>query len=61
MMNLSEYTRATSLPYSSLLEELNIWGKLFSSKQLAFNMQMQTESNWCWAAVSRAYLISIGG
>ena len=51
-MNLSEYTRATSLPYSSLLKELNIWGKLFSSKQLAFNMQMQTESNWCWAAVS---------
>jgi hypothetical protein len=52
MMNLSEYTRATSLPYSSLLKELHIWGKLFSSKQLAFNMQMQTESNWCWAAAS---------
>ena len=51
-MNLSEYTRATSLPYSSLLKELNIWGKLFSSRQLAFNMQMQTESNWCWAAAS---------
>ena len=28
-MNLSEYTRATSLPYSSLLKELNIWGEAF--------------------------------
>jgi hypothetical protein len=51
-MNLSEYIRVTSLPYSSLLHELNIWGKLFSSKHLAFNMQAQTESNWCWAATS---------
>jgi Papain-like cysteine protease AvrRpt2 len=51
-MNLSEYTRVTSLPYSSLLQELNIRGKLFISKHLAFNMQMQTESNWCWAATS---------
>jgi len=51
-MNLSEYIYVTSRPYSSLLKELNIWGKLFSSKQLAFNMQLQTESNWCWAATS---------
>lgn len=51
-MNLSEYVRATSRPYSSLLHELSIWGKLFSSKQLPFNMQAQTESNWCWAATS---------
>jgi len=51
-MNVSEYVRVTSLPYSSLLHELNIWGKVFSSKQLAFNMQMQTQSNWCWAATA---------
>ena len=51
-MNVSEYVRVTSLPYSSLSHELNIWGKLFSSKQLAFNMQMQTQSNWCWAATA---------
>ncbi|PTR16469.1 papain like cysteine protease AvrRpt2 [Nitrosospira sp. Nsp2] len=51
-MNLSEYIHATSRPYSSLLKELTIWGKLFSSKQLAFNMQTQTASNWCWAAAS---------
>ena len=51
-MNLSEYIYATSRPYSSLLQEITISGKLFSSKQLAFNMQMQTQSNWCWAATS---------
>jgi hypothetical protein len=51
-MNLSEYARVTSLPYSSLLQELNIRGKLFVSKHLWFNMQMQTESNWCWAATA---------
>lgn len=51
-MNLSEYIYVTSRPYSSLLREVNISGNLFTSKQLAFNMQMQTQSNWCWAATS---------
>lgn len=51
-MNLSEYIFVTSRPYSSLLREVNILGKLFSSKQLAFTMQMQTQSNWCWAATA---------
>ncbi len=51
-MNVSEYVRVTSPPYSSLSHELNIWGKVFSWKQLAFNMQMQTQSNWCWAATA---------
>jgi hypothetical protein len=51
-MNLSEYIYVTSRPYSSLLQEIIISGKLFSSKQLAFDMQMQTQSNWCWAATS---------
>ncbi len=51
-MNLSEYIFVTSRPYSSLLREVSISGKLFTSKQLAFNMEMQTQSNWCWAATS---------
>jgi hypothetical protein len=51
-MNLSEYIYVTSRPYSSLLQEISISGKLFSSKQLAFTMQTQTQSNWCWAATS---------
>jgi hypothetical protein len=51
-MNLSEYIYVTSRPYSSLLQEILISGKLFQSKRLFFNMQMQTQSNWCWAATS---------
>jgi hypothetical protein len=51
-MNLSEYIYVTSRPYSSLLQEISISGKLFQSKRLFFNMQMQTQSNWCWAATS---------
>ena len=58
-MNVSEFTFVTSRPYSSLLREISIFGKLFSSKQVAFDMQAQTQSNWCWAAtatsVSRFY------
>ncbi|WP_434113807.1 papain-like cysteine protease family protein [Methylocaldum sp. GT1TLB] len=50
-MNAS-FTLATSRPYSSLLREVSILGKLFASKQLAFEMQAQTESNWCWAATA---------
>lgn len=51
-MNLSEYIYVTSRPYSSLLQEISISGKLFQSKRLFFNMPMQTQSNWCWAATS---------
>ncbi len=51
-MNRSELIFATSRPYSSLLKDLFIFDKLFSSKQLAFNMQAQTQTNWCWAATS---------
>ena len=51
-MNLPEFAFATSRPYSSLLRELSIWGKLFSSKQLSFNMEAQTQTNWCWAATA---------
>jgi Papain-like cysteine protease AvrRpt2 len=51
-MNVSHFASATSRPYISLLREVNILGRLFSSKQLAFNMQAQTQSNWCWAATA---------
>jgi hypothetical protein len=51
-MHVSEFVSATSRPYSALLREINIIGLLFSSKQLAFNMQAQTQSNWCWAATA---------
>jgi hypothetical protein len=51
-MNSSHYAYITSVPYSSLLKQVSIFGKLFSSRQLAFNMEMQTENNWCWAATA---------
>lgn len=51
-MSTSEFGSVTSRSYGSLLQEVNILGKLFASKQLAFNMQAQTQSNWCWAATA---------
>ena len=51
-MSVQDLVAATSRPYRSLLWELDWWGNLFSSKQLGFTMQAQTESNWCWAATS---------
>jgi hypothetical protein len=51
-MSTSEYIFATSRPYSSLLREVSVLGRLFRSKHLSFNMQAQTQSNWCWAATS---------
>ena len=51
-MNATEAFRLSSRAYSTLLREVSIWDKLFQSKQLSFNMQLQTQSNWCWAATS---------
>ena len=51
-MNTSEVAVLTSRQYSSLLRRFDILDKLFQSKQLSFDMQMQTQSNWCWAATS---------
>ena len=51
-MNASQLMTAASHPYSALLKETTYFGKLFSSKQLAFNMEAQTETNWCWAATA---------
>lgn len=51
-MSISEYIFATSRPYSALLREVSVVGRLIRSKHLAFNMQAQTQTNWCWAATS---------
>jgi hypothetical protein len=51
-VSTSEFGSVTSRSYGSLLQEVNILGKLFASKQLAFNMQAQAQSNWCWAATA---------
>jgi hypothetical protein len=53
-MEYADYVRATARPYSSMLREVSVFGKLFSSKQLSFTMQSQTQTNWCWAATARS-------
>ncbi|GAA0564943.1 papain-like cysteine protease family protein [Chitinophaga japonensis] len=37
-----------------VLEELSILNKLYQSTVLNFNMEPQTQSNWCWAATSKS-------
>lgn len=51
-MNIAEYAAVSRRPYSELLQEIRLFGKWFVSRQLAFNMQAQTQSNWCWAATA---------
>ena len=51
-MNLPDFISVTSRRYSSRLRELNIQGLYIVSRQLPFDMQFQTQSNWCWAATS---------
>jgi hypothetical protein len=35
-------------------QELTIFNKLYQSSVLNFNMEAQTQSNWCWAATSKS-------
>ena len=53
-MGISDIARATSVPYSAAVKEFALWGSIFTSKQLAFTMQSQLASNWCWAATSNS-------
>lgn len=53
-MNVSELAYLARRPYSALLQESTIFGTLFVVKQLPFNMQLQTQSNWCWAATANS-------
>ena len=51
-MNISDFLYLARRPFSSLLHEELIFGTLFVQKQLPFNMQPQTQSNWCWSATA---------
>src|SRR5262245_25172552 len=53
-MNATEAFRLSSRAYSTLLREVSIWDKLFQSKQRNFDMELQTQSNWCWAATAKS-------
>jgi hypothetical protein len=37
-----------------IVQELSIWDKIYQSSVLNFNMEAQTQSNWCWAATSKS-------
>src|SRR3954468_1677960 len=51
-MPVAELVSASCTPYRALLWDVEVLGKPIKSKQLAFTMQAQTQSNWCWAANS---------
>lgn len=51
-MPVRELVSATSTPLRALRWDVDILGALIQSRQLDFDMQAQTESNWCWAAAS---------
>ncbi|QLY28669.1 papain-like cysteine protease family protein [Nocardia huaxiensis] len=51
-MDLVEVVKTASKPYTTLRWESSIFGKLFTTKQLAFTMEAQTQTNWCWAATA---------
>ena len=53
-MNIAQLAATSSTPYRAILREAEFLGTLFSSKQLSFNMEAQTQSNWCWAATSKS-------
>jgi hypothetical protein len=53
-MNLSEFVYLARRPYSSVLREVTIFDRLILLKQLPFNMQVQTQTNWCWAATANS-------
>src|SRR5260370_32822060 len=50
-MSLQNLFEATRVSYSQLFSK-SIIDLLYSSVALDFNMQPQTQTNWCWAATS---------
>ncbi|WP_343669024.1 papain-like cysteine protease family protein [Chitinophaga sp.] len=40
--------------HKPVVQELFLWNKFYTSAVLNFNMQAQTQSNWCWAATSNS-------
>ncbi|MEX2552467.1 MAG: hypothetical protein WD627_05655 [Actinomycetota bacterium] len=47
-----DITHLSRIPLRALSRDLKFWDKLFSSVTLPFDMQLQTQSNWCWAATA---------
>ena len=54
MSPLGDLASATSTTYGSRVREVIVSGQLFLSKELAFNMEAQQMSQWCWAATAKS-------
>lgn len=53
-MPIEDAIHAASMPYSASPKELVKWGSRFRSNQLPFTMELQEQSNWCWAATAKS-------
>jgi hypothetical protein len=53
-MNIDDIVESTTVPYAAVFKEFTWWDSLFQSNRLAFTMQTQLASNWCWAATSNS-------
>jgi hypothetical protein len=53
-MSSVSFARLSSQPLTALPRRITIYDKLVVSKQLAFNMEAQTQTNWCWAATAKS-------
>jgi hypothetical protein len=47
-----QYLKSEALIQPRLTAEFSFWNWLYTYEVLPFNMQPQTQSNWCWAATS---------
>jgi hypothetical protein len=51
---VGDFSSVTSRSYGSRVREVDVSGQLFLSKELAFNMEAQQMSQWCWAATAKS-------
>jgi hypothetical protein len=51
-VNLQDFVSATRVSVRNPEILINIFDLLYSSQALNFDMQAQTQSNWCWAATA---------
>ena len=54
MTPLGDLASATSTTYGSRQRKVIISGQSLTSKELAFNMEAQEMSQWCWAATAKS-------
>ena len=53
-MDILQYAKLSSRLFNSRSREFTVGKTLFKSSHLTFDMEAQTQSNWCWAATSKS-------